>query len=182
MDWLVEYRRQIRAAFVDQQVEMEIFNGGGSGSLGQSATHEALTEITAGSGFLQSHLFDHYADNRCEAALYFALPITRIPQADRVTCHSGGFIASGSPGADRQPTVYQPSALKPDDREGFGEVQTPLVVPPSLRGELNVGDPVFFRPAKAGEIAERFSEYLLIREGEIVEHVDTYRGFGKCFY
>ena len=103
-------------------VKMQIFNGGGSGSLAQTATHHSLTEITAGSGFLQSHLFDHYELNRCEPALFFALPITRIPQADRVTCQSGGFIASGVPGVDRQPTVCYPVGLKVDDREGFGEV------------------------------------------------------------
>ena len=36
--------------------------------------------------------------------------------------------------------------------------------------------------ANASEIAERFNEYLLVRDGEIVERVKTYRGFGKCFY
>jgi D-serine deaminase-like pyridoxal phosphate-dependent protein len=182
MTWLADYRRQIRDAFAAEYIEMEIFNGGGSGSLAQTATHAALTEITAGSGFLQSHLFDHYEINQSEPALFFALPITRIPQADRVTCQSGGFIASGAPGVDRQPTVSYPQGLTVDAREGFGEVQTPLVVPPELQGKLKIGDPVFFRPAKAGEIAERFNEYCLVRDREIVDHVKTYRGFGKCFF
>ena len=180
--WLRDYRQKIRDLFASEQVEMEIFNGGGSGSLAETATHTALTEITAGSGFLQSHLFDQYLANHCEPALFFALPITRIPQADRVTCHSGGFIASGSPGVDRQPTVFLPESVKVDSREGFGEVQTPLIVPTDLQGKLKIGDPIFFRPSKAGEIAERFNEYSLFRDGEIVEHVNTYRGFGKCFY
>jgi len=182
MNWLAEYRQQIRQAFADENVAMKIFNGGGSGCLEHSAAHAALTEVTAGSGFLQSHLFDHYALNKCEPALFFALPITRIPQADRATCQSGGFIASGAPGPDRPPTVFLPTALSVDGREGFGEVQTPLVVPQALQGQLRIGDPVFFRPAKAGEIAERFNEYCLLRDGEIANRVPTYRGLGQCFF
>ncbi len=182
MGWLSAYRQQIRQIFADEQIDMEIFNGGGSGSLAQSAGHAALTEVTAGSGFLQSHLFDHYAANQCEPTLFFALPITRIPQPDRVTCHSGGFIASGSPGVDRQPSCYQPEAIAADPREGFGEVQTPLIVHRVLQGKLNIGDPIFFRPAKAGEIAERFNEYCLFRQLKIADRVKTYRGWGMCFF
>jgi D-serine deaminase-like pyridoxal phosphate-dependent protein len=72
--------------------------------------------------------------------------------------------------------------LKPTSAEAFGEVQTPLIVPADLRGRLQPGDPVFFRPAKAGEIAERFNEYLLKQGGRIVGRAQTYRGLGHCFY
>ncbi|MEM7314714.1 MAG: alanine racemase [Planctomycetota bacterium] len=182
MDWLKDFRQQVRQVFADEGVEMEIFNGGGSGSFEHTATHTSLTEVTAGSGFLQSHLFDHYALNQCEPAIFFGLAATRIPQPDRLTCHSGGFIASGSPGADRQPTIYQPEGLSVDSREGYGEVQTPLIVPRHLQGKIHVGDPIFFRPAKAGEIAERFDEYILFRGDKIVDRVPTYRGLSRCFY
>jgi D-serine deaminase-like pyridoxal phosphate-dependent protein len=64
--------------------------------------------------------------------------------------------------------------------EGFGEVQTPVVVPKNL--QVKPGDPLFFRPAKAGEIAERFNEYILLRDNKIVDKVPTYRGLGQCFY
>ena len=180
--WLLGYRREIRSVFEAENIQMEMFNGGGSGSFAQSLKSDALTELTVGSGLLQSHLFDHFSGNRSEPALFFALPITRLPQKGLVTCHSGGFIASGAPGADRQPLVFQPSGLQVDGREGFGEVQTPLRVPPALRGKLRIGDPIFFRPAKAGEIAERFAEYHLFRGDEIIDKADTYRGLGKCFY
>jgi D-serine deaminase-like pyridoxal phosphate-dependent protein len=63
--------------------------------------------------------------------------------------------------------------------EGCGEVQTPLRVPIGVR--LNLGDPVLFRHAKAGELAEHFNTYLLIRNGHVVDEVPTYRGAGKCF-
>ncbi len=182
MRWLESYRGEIRAAFADAGISMTVFNGGGSGSFAQTAADQSLTEVTVGSGLLQSHLFDHFAANQCEPALFFALPITRIPEAGIVTCHSGGFIASGAPGSDRQPIVHQPAGIGVDPREGFGEVQTPLRVNTSLHSRLHIGDPIFFRPAKAGEIAERFCEYHLIRGDTIVEQAKTYRGLGHCFY
>ena len=75
--------------------ELRFFNGGGTGSL-QSASEEPwLTEVTAGSGFLQSQLFDYYQSNRNEPAFAFALTVTRKPSPGIVTCQSGGFIASG---------------------------------------------------------------------------------------
>jgi D-serine deaminase-like pyridoxal phosphate-dependent protein len=70
-----------------------------------------------------------------------------------------------------------PPGLKLDRAEGAGEVQTPL----HGAGGLRVGDRVWFRHAKAGELAERFSEVHLVRGGEIVETVPTYRGEGKTF-
>ena len=58
-------------------------------------------------------------------------------------------------------------------------MQTPLRVPRGV--ELAIGDPVFFRHAKAGELAEHVNEYLLVRGDSIVERVQTYRGMGQCF-
>jgi D-serine deaminase-like pyridoxal phosphate-dependent protein len=63
--------------------------------------------------------------------------------------------------------------------EGAGEVQTPVRVPAGLHLEL--GAPVIFRHAKAGELAERFDHYLLVRGDRVVERVPTYRGQGGCF-
>ena len=108
--------------------------------------------------------------------------MTRSSQPDHVTCQSGGFIASGPTDADKAPVPFLPVGLRPTKAEGFGEVQTPLAVPPELRGRLRPGDPVFFRPAKAGELAERFTEYLLKRGNRIVGRAKTYRGMGRCFH
>jgi D-serine deaminase-like pyridoxal phosphate-dependent protein len=63
--------------------------------------------------------------------------------------------------------------------EGAGEVQTPLIVPRGV--DLTIGDPVFFRHAKAGELAEHFAEYLLVRGSRIEGRAPTYRGLGRCF-
>jgi len=46
---------------------------------------------------------------------------------------------------------------------------------------LAIGDPLFFRPAKAGETCERFASVLLVQKGRIVDEVPTYRGEGKTF-
>jgi D-serine deaminase-like pyridoxal phosphate-dependent protein len=63
--------------------------------------------------------------------------------------------------------------------EGAGEVQTPVVLPEGVKVAL--GDPIFFRHAKAGELAEHFDHYLLVRGDAVVEVVPTYRGLGRCF-
>ena len=110
----------------------------------------------------------------------FGLQVTRIPQPGIVTCKSGGFVASGDAGADKWPVPFLPKGMKIIKNEGFGEVQTPVQIPADFKVEL--GDPLFFRSAKAGEIAERFNEYIIIRNNKIVDKVLTYRGLGQSFY
>ena len=101
----------------------------------------------------------------------------RKPTPKIATALGGGYIASGAPGRDRLPRPVLPPGLKLDALEGAGEVQTPLLGAASLR----VGDRVFFRHAKAGELCERFDVVHLVRGGEIVDTVPTYRGEGKTF-
>ncbi|MBI2061237.1 MAG: alanine racemase [Nitrospirae bacterium] len=156
-----------------------VVNGGGTGSLEWSANDPSLTEITAGSGFLAGHLFDHYRGLSVDPALFFALQAVRRPAPGMITCHGGGIIASGEPGPDRLPLPWLPEGLRLLRREGAGEVQTPLLVSGGLK--LRLGDPVFFRPAKSGEPAEHFGEYLLVRGDRLESRSKTYRGFGKSF-
>ena len=173
-------RKAIHDFLIAGNVEPEIFNGGGSGSLITTSKEPWLTELTAGSGFLQSHLFDYYEANKNVPAFCFGLQVTRIPQPGIVTCKSGGFVASGDAGADKWPVPFLPKGMKIIKNEGFGEVQTPVQIPADFKVEL--GDPLFFRSAKAGEIAERFNEYIIIRNNKIVDKVLTYRGLGQSFY
>jgi D-serine deaminase-like pyridoxal phosphate-dependent protein len=156
-----------------------IVNGGGTGSAAWSSSDAALTEVTVGSGFLAGHLFDHYRGLTVEPALFFALQVVRRPGPGLITCHGGGWIASGAPGADRLPLPVLPHGLKLLPLEGAGEVQTPLALTNGV--QLQLGDPVFFRPAKSGELAEHVTEYLLVRGDRVVERVPTYRGLGRCF-
>jgi D-serine deaminase-like pyridoxal phosphate-dependent protein len=158
---------------------MVLFNGGGTGSLHWAAKEPWLTEVTAGSGFLCSHLFDYYRDLALAPAAYFALQVVRRPSPTMVTCHGGGLVASGQAGADRLPVVALPEGCRLLPLEGAGEVQTPVVL--SNGTEIALGDPIFFRHAKAGELAEHFSEYLLVRGDRVEGRAPTYRGLGECF-
>jgi D-serine deaminase-like pyridoxal phosphate-dependent protein len=178
-----EVRRQraaLVAALTERGLAPALFNGGGTGSLDFSAWDPALTEVTIGSGLLDSHLFDGYAGLVLEPAIFFALSVTRRPAEGFVTCQSGGFIASGNPGHDRLPLPVYPEGLALLDAEGAGEVQTPLAVPPG--GTLGIGAPVLFRPAKAGELAAHFDRYHLVRGGRLEGEALTYRGAGRAFY
>lgn len=172
-------RRQVASELALAGIGIELFNGGGTGSVDTTGQDEVVTEVTAGSGFLCSHLFDYYPHLALTPAAFFALQVVRIPAAGYVTCHGGGQIASGQAGADRLPIPVLPSGLELTSLEGAGEVQTPLTGPGTA--QLAVGDPVFFRHAKAGELAERTNEYVLVRGTEIVDRAATYRGLGRCF-
>lgn len=180
VDDTYEKRKAIAMFLKENDALPRFFNGGGTGSLATTLTEPWLTEATAGSGFLQSHLFDYYASNENEPASCFALRVTRKPEPEVLTCQSGGFIASGETGLDRSPVVFMPDALSPISTEGFGEVQTPLKG--AAARSQKIGDAVFFRPAKAGEIAEHFDEYALLSQGKIVSRAKTYRGSGWAFY
>lgn len=172
-------RTELRTAFRDAGHALELVNGAGSGNLDWASDEEALTEVTAGSGFLASHLFDYYSNLSLEPAAFFALQVTRRPAPGLVTCQGGGYVASGEAGRDRLPRPWLPEGLRLLDLEGAGEVQTPLALPKGL--ELELGSPVFFRHAKAGELSEHFKRYVLVRGAERVGEASTYRGDGHVF-
>jgi D-serine deaminase-like pyridoxal phosphate-dependent protein len=158
---------------------LEFVNGGGTGSLERTTAEAAVTEIAAGSGLYGPALFDSYRAFRPEPAALFALPVVRKPSASMATVLGGGYLASGPADAARLPMPFLPAGLGLDKQEGAGEVQTPLTG--AAARELRVGDRVWFRHAKAGELCERFNALHLIEGDRIVERVPTYRGEGKCF-
>ena len=73
-----------------------------------------------------------------------------------MTALGGGYLASGPADAARLPRPYLPAGLRLDAQEGAGEVQTPLLGAAADR--LALGDRVYMRHAKAGELCERFDE------------------------
>ena len=164
---------------VGEVAELEFVNGGGTGSLGRTAAAGVATELTAGSGFYAPVLFDHYRALDLAPAAFFVLPVVRRPAPGVVTALGGGYVASGHPGPDRLPQPYLPPGLHLDRQEGAGEVQTPLLGIAARR--LRVGDRVYMRHAKAGELCERFASLYLVQGGEVVDQVPTYRGEGRCF-
>ncbi len=161
---------------------VDLVNGGGTGSLETTAADPSVTEVTAGSAFLAPHLFDGYRGGPAwRPACFFACQVVRASDPGYVTCHGGGYAASGAAGKDRLPRPWLPAGLSLVDGEGAGEVQTPLRTD-GCAVPLAPGDPVFFRHAKAGELAEHYDEYLLVAgDGRVVDRARTYRGHGCCF-
>lgn len=170
-----------RGAIVDavkQIGPLDLVNSGGTGSLEFSGSDPAVTEVTAGSGLFGPTLFDRYDRFRPEPAAVYAVPVVRRPARRIVTVAGGGFVASGPASKTRLPSAAYPMGLKLIGTEGAGEVQTPV------RGEaadgLAIGDRVWMRYAKAGELCERFDVLHLVDDDE-VRVAPTYRGEGKAF-
>ncbi len=158
---------------------LRFVNGGGTGSIATTRTEAGVTEITVGSAFYAPALFDNYRDFRYQPAAGFAIEIVRCPRPTIYTCLGGGYIASGSVGSEKQPQPYLPHGAHLISLEGAGEVQTPIRYKGTI--PLHLGDPVFMRHSKAGELCERFTHLLLVANGTIQEEVTTYRGDGQCF-
>jgi D-serine deaminase-like pyridoxal phosphate-dependent protein len=172
-------RRTALVEAVRAHVDLEFVNGGGTGSLHETTGDRAVTELAAGSGLFGPGLFDGYAAFTPQPAALFALPVVRRAAPDIVTLYSGGYIASGPVGKSRQPVPTYPPGLKLLGAEGAGEVQTP-VRGAAARG-LRVGDRVWLRHAKAGEMCERFDAVHLMGAGGERQTVPTYRGEGRNF-
>jgi len=172
-------RRAAMVHAVREVAPLRFVNGGGTGSIRRTAAEDTVTEVTAGSGFYAPVLFDSYRDLDLKPAAAFAIPVVRRPDAGVATALGGGYVASGAAGADRLPEPYLPEGLKLDRFEGAGEVQTPLVGPGANRPRI--GDRVYMRHAKAGELCERFNSLYLVEGDAITDEVPTYRGEGKAF-
>jgi len=172
-------RRAAVAEGLSRVAELEFWNAGGSGSLETSAADPVVTELTAGSGLLVPGLFDHYRAFEPRPAAFFGLPVTRQPSEGTVTVHGGGLVASGPAGHDRLPVPWAPAGLALTGLEGAGEVQTPLVGPAA--GMLRIGDLVWMRHAKSGELFEHTTTAHLLAGDSFVDHVPTYRGHGLAF-
>ncbi|MDG4790468.1 amino acid deaminase/aldolase [Micromonospora sp. WMMD1102] len=173
------HRRAAAVAAVREHADLEFVNGGGTGSIALTAADPAVTEITAGSGLYGPTLFDAYRSWRPRPAAFFALPVVRRPAPGVVTLLGGGWVASGPADRTRLPTPWLPPGLRLTGTEGAGEVQTPVTGVPAE--SLRVGDRVWFRHAKAGELAEHVGELHLVESDRVVDTVPTYRGEGRAF-
>jgi D-serine deaminase-like pyridoxal phosphate-dependent protein len=172
-------RRAAAVAEVRRHADLEFVNGGGTGSIATTAADPSVTEVAAGSGLYAPWLFDGYRTRLAEPSAFFALPVVRRPDQRTATVLGGGWIASGEAARSRQPMPWLPEGLKLIPTEGAGEVQTPLAGPAAAG--LRVGDRVWFRHAKAGELCEHVNELHLIDGDSIVDTVPTYRGEHKAF-
>jgi D-serine deaminase-like pyridoxal phosphate-dependent protein len=172
-------RKELVAAVEGVVGELSFVNAGGTGSLESSSSEPWVSELTAGSGLFGPALFDDYTRFRPRPAAFYTLPIVRRPGPGVVTALGGGYVASGPAGPDRLPRPWWPTGLKLDPQEGAGETQTPLRG--AIANALRIGDRVWMRHAKAGELCERFQRLYLVSGDRIVDEVPTYRGEGQCF-
>ncbi len=178
MSQLAVRRREIADALAEVAT-LEFWNAGGSGSVEESAQDPVVTEVAAGSGLLVPTLFDHYRSFTPRPAAFFGLPVVRRPSPQAATVHGGGLVASGPAGDDRLPVPWAPAGLHLTGLEGAGEVQTPLTG--HAAALLSIGDLVWFRHAKSGELFEHTGTAHLLGGDRIVESVPTYRGHGLAF-
>ncbi len=178
-------RRAVVEAVTDVTGKLEIVNSGGTGSLEVSSADPVVTEVTAGSGLFAPTLFDGYTAFTATPSLYFALPVVRKPTPQIATAFGGGYIASGPASTSRTPSPVAFSdalgglvrgGLKLLRNEGAGEVQTPVA-----GTGIAIGDRIWFRHAKAGEICERVDALHLVEPDGTVAAVPTYRGEAKNF-
>jgi D-serine deaminase-like pyridoxal phosphate-dependent protein len=172
-------RRHVIAERLADLVELEFWNAGGSGSVEATSADATVTEVAAGSGLLVPGLFDHYQAFTPRPAAFYGLPVTRKPTDAMATVHGGGFIASGAAGADKAPIPWAPPGLHLTSLEGAGEVQTPLTGHPAAL--LRIGDLVWFRHAKSGELFEHTNSVRLLAGDGFVDEVPTYRGCGQAW-
>jgi D-serine deaminase-like pyridoxal phosphate-dependent protein len=172
-------RRGAAVASVREIAPLEFVNGGGTGSIESTVAEAAVTEVAAGSGLFGPHLFDNYAHFHPAPAASFALSVVRKPSPELAVLLGGGWIASGPPGPDRSPKLAWPLGLSFLAREMAGEVQSP--VRGAAARALRVGDRVWLRHTKAGEVSEHLDHFAVVDGGSIVETVPTYRGQGKAF-
>ena len=172
-------RRSAAVAAVREVAPLEFVNGGGTGSIESTRDDASVTDIAVGSGFFGGHIFDNYASFRPAPAAAVAFSVVRKPGPDTAVLHGGGWIASGVPGADRVPRLVWPEGLHLVPREMVGEVQTPVTGAGAAR--LRVGDRVWARHSKSGELSEHVNEFALVENGKVVDVLPTYRGEGKAF-
>ncbi len=175
----LDVRRRAISEALAPIVDLEFWNAGGSGSVESTVADSAVTEVAAGSGLLVPGLFDHYQSFTPRPAAYFGVRVSRKPSSTLATVHGGGLIASGPVGDDRAPIPWAPPGLHLTGLEGAGEVQTPLTGHPAAM--LSIGDLVWFRHAKSGELFEHFNQVHLVSGEQVVETVPSYRGLGHAF-
>jgi len=172
-------RRAAAVASVRAIADLEFVNGGGTGSLERTSAESAVTEVAAGSGLFGPHLFDHYTHFTPAPAAAFALSVVRKPKPELATLLGGGWIASGPADQSRVPLLAWPEGLRMLPLEGAGEVQTPLSGAAAMK--LQIGDRVWLRHTKAGELSEHVDEFLLVDGDAVIDTLPTYRGQGKVF-
>ena len=160
---------------------LEFVNGGGTGSLEATGAEDAVTELAAGSGLYSPRAVRHLP--RVPARARRVLRAVRRPPAHARTappCSAAAGSPRGRAGKDRLPTPAWPGGAAASPRPRAPARCRPRCSGPAA-ADLRVGDRVWFRHAKAGELCEHVDELHLVRGGAVVDVVPTYRGEGRAF-
>ena len=170
----------VREALAERGAELEFVNGGGTGSLARTAAAGIVDELSAGSGFYAPTLFDNYRSLAARAGrVLLRCRSSGARSAASPPCSAAATRRRARPAPTGCPSPTCPGGLRLDRQEGAGEVQTPVMGAAAYR--LRIGDRVYLRHAKAGELCERFDSLYLIEGDSIVDQVPTYRGEGQAF-
>ena len=160
--------------------ELEWVNAGGTGSLTRSKDLGIATELTSGSGFYAPTLFDTYRSLDLTPAAFFCLPDRAPPtprRRDRARrrLHRVGRARPRPPA----PAVHAGRGSRSTPTRPRARSRRPLVG--AAAKKLRVGDRVYMRHAKAGELCERFDSLYLVEGDSVADEVPTYRGEGLTF-
>ena len=144
------------------------------------ARARASPRSPAGSGLYGPTLFDAYRAFTPRPAALFALPVVRRPGPGR---RDGARrrLPRLRPGRRGAAAACRTSrrACASTARRAPARCRRRCSAPPPTA--LAIGDRVYLRHAKAGELCERFASLHLLEGERIVEEVPTYRGEGQCF-
>ena len=173
---LAERRGAIVTA-IRELTPLEIVNGGGTGSLELTAGEDACHRGHRRLGLLRPRPLRPLQP-------LLADPGGLLRPADRAQAGAGG----GDRARRRLPCLGQRrhgaaagavAAGWPATRSRGGRRRgADAAARPRRRSELSIGDRVYLRHAKAGELCERFDVLHLVEGDEIVDVVPTYRGEG----
>ncbi len=176
---LAERRGAIVAA-ISEFCELEVVNGGGTGSLETTGAEAAVTEVTAGSGFYAPTLFDFYSRFSPIPAAGFALPIVRRPGAgdgDRARRRLPR-LRRRRRGAPADPLAAAGAEARPRGGRRRGADAAARRRPPTASRSATASTCATPRRASS---ASASTPSTWSKATTIVDVVPTYRGEGKTF-
>ena len=148
-------RRGEVVAAVREVADLEFVNGGGTGSLHVTGQDPAVTELAAGSGLYGPDPVRRLRRLHPAPAAAFALPVVRRPGAGVRHGVRRRLRRLGAAGVVAGARAVRPRAASSwCSPKGWVRCRLPLQGN-GVRG-LALGDKVWFRYAKAGEMCERF--------------------------
>ena len=161
-------RRAAVVAAVRAVAPLRFVNGGGTGSVERTAAEPAVTEVAAGSGPLRPDAVRRLPASRRARRRSSRCRSCAGPSAGVATVLGGGYLASGARGRDRLPRPCSRPACGSTARRAPARCRRRCSGRPP-RG-LRIGDRVWFRHAKAGELCERFDVVHLVARARARRH------------